>query len=187
MLMPATTIRWSAAQVRALPDDGKRYEVLDGELFVTPAPARPHQRALLTLIRLLDPYVARHRLGELLMSPADIEFSEDRLVQPDLFITREDATGRGSTWRDIRGLVLVVEVLSPSTARADRNIKSRIYMEEDVGEYWIVDLHARLIERWRKGESRPEIARSTLDWTPSPDVPLLSIDLDAYFREIVGD
>jgi Uma2 family endonuclease len=185
MPMPAETIRWTAESARALPDDGNRYEVLDGELVVTPAPTLLHQRALLSLIRTLDPYVSMHRLGELLTSPADIEFSRVRLVQPDLFVAREAPGTRASTWRDIRGLVLVVEVLSPSTARADRNVKSRIYMEEDVEEYWIVDLTARVVERWRKGESRPEILRSLLEWKPSPDSPSLVIDLDDYFAEVL--
>ena len=185
MSMPAETTRWTAERARALPDDGKRYEVLDGELFVTPAPTLLHQRALLYLIRVLDPYVSTHRLGELLTSPADIEFSEDRLVQPDLFVTREAPGKRAKSWRDIRGLVLVVEVLSPSTARADRNVKSRIYMEEDVGEYWIVDLRARLVERWRKGESRPEIVRSLLEWKPAAGSPPLVIDLGDYFGHVL--
>lgn len=187
MSMPAETTRWTAERARALPDDGNRYEVLDGELFVTPAPSRLHQRALQFLNRMLDPYILEHGLGELLFSPADIEFSDDRLVQPDLFVTREAVASRADTWRDIRGLVLAVEVLSPSTARADRNVKSRIYMEEDVGEYWIVDLRARLIERWRNGESRPEIVRSLLEWKPSSESPPLVIDLGNYFSDVLGD
>ena len=77
---------WTAELARALPDDGNRYEVLDGELFVTPVPARLHQRALLALYNRLKPYVVAHRLGELLLSPADIEFSSKRLLQPDLFV-----------------------------------------------------------------------------------------------------
>ena len=82
--------------------------------------------------------------------------------------------------------MLAVETLSPSTARADRKVKSRIYMEEDVGEYWIIDLDARVVERWRKGESRPEILRESLGWHPRADVPPLSIDLVAYFAEVLG-
>lgn len=85
----------------------------------------------------------------------------------------------------MRALVLAVEVLSPSTARGDRRVKSRIYMEEDVGEYWIVDLDARVVERWRKGEGRPEIVSSMLSWQPAADLPPLALDLDAYFSEIL--
>ncbi|MGQ0640595.1 MAG: Uma2 family endonuclease [Gemmatimonadaceae bacterium] len=178
---------WTAEMARALPDDGKRYEVLDGELFVTPAPSAYHQRALAVLFRLLEPYVREHRIGELLWSPADIEFSPRRLTQPDLFVAPLVDGNRPRTWRDVQGLVLAVEVLSPSTARADRQVKSRIYMEEDVGEYWIVDLDGRVFERWRKGENRPEILAGSLGWQPHTDVPPLTIDLAAYFAEVLGD
>jgi Uma2 family endonuclease len=182
MPAPAAQNEWTAERVRLLPDDGKRYEVLDGELFVTPAPSAGHQRALAALFRLLDPYVHEHRIGELLWSPADIEFSPRRLVQPDLFVAPHIGGRRARTWREIRGLILAVEVLSPSTARADRQVKSRIYMEEDVAEYWIVDLDARVVERWRHGEARPEILSRSLGWRPRADIPALEIDLPDYFR-----
>jgi Uma2 family endonuclease len=172
--------------VRALPDDGKRYEVLDGELFVTPAPSADHQEALAVLFRIIDPYVRQHSIGHPWWSPADIEFSPRRLVQPDLFVAPLMDGKRPRKWRDIHGLVLAVETLSPSTARADRQIKSKIYMDEDVGEYWIVDLDARVIERWRKGENRPEIVTESLGWQARADVAPLTIDLIAYFAEVLG-
>src|SRR6185436_9513332 len=83
MGMPAQNVRWTAEMVRALPDDGKRYEVLDGELFVSPAPSRLHQRAVKEMLLMLDDYCRKHSYGEALASPADIEFSDKDLVQPD--------------------------------------------------------------------------------------------------------
>jgi Uma2 family endonuclease len=71
---------------RALPDDGSRYEVVDGELFVTPAPRLPHQAILLELAMRLTPYVRAHGLGMVLTSPADVEYGPKTLVQPDLFV-----------------------------------------------------------------------------------------------------
>lgn len=183
--VPLGPKEWTAEMARALPDDGKRYEVLDGELFVTSAPAADHQEALTVLYERLAAYVREHRIGHVFLSPADIEFSPRRLVQPDLFVAPLVSGKRPRTWRDIHGLVLAVEALSPSTARADRKVKSRIYMEEDVAEYWIVDLDARVFERWRKGESRPEILTDTLAWQPRADVPPLTIDLVAYFAEVL--
>ncbi|MGH7711910.1 MAG: Uma2 family endonuclease [Gemmatimonadaceae bacterium] len=177
---------WTAEMARALPDDGKRYEVLDGELFVTPAPSADHQEALTVLLRNIDPYVRQYAIGHVFWSPADIEFSPRRLVQPDLFVAPLLDGKRPRTWRQIRGLILAVETLSPSTARADRQVKSRIYMNEDVGEYWIVDLDARVVERWRKGESRPEILSESLGWQPRADLPPLTMDLAAYFAEVLG-
>ncbi|HSQ33253.1 MAG TPA: Uma2 family endonuclease [Gemmatimonadaceae bacterium] len=185
MAMPVQQGEWTAELARALPDDGNRYEVLDGELFVTPAPARLHQRALLELYDRLKPYVSRHGLGELLLSPADIEFSPKRLVQPDLFLIPEESGGRGKTWRDVKSLLLAVEALSPTTARADRIRKRRIYQDEGVPEYWIVDLDARVIERWRPTDERPEILADVLAWRPRADIEPLTIDLEEYFAAVL--
>jgi Uma2 family endonuclease len=184
---PAGRTDWTAELARALPDDGKRYEVLDGELFVTPAPVADHQEALMVLLRVLDPYVREHRIGHLFLSPADIEFSPRRLLQPDLFVAPLVNGKRPRKWSEIHSLVLAVETLSPATARADRHKKRHIYMEEDVGEYWIVDLDARVFERWRKGDDRPEILSESLGWQPRADIPALIIDLPAYFTEVLGD
>ncbi len=185
MGMPAETTGWTAEMARALPDDGKRYEVLDGELFVTPAPSIPHQRALRLLFELLNAYVTRHAIGELFWSPADIEFSSRRLVQPDLFVVQLPPDRKVlRAWRDVNGLVLAVEALSPGTARADRHKKRHIYMEEAVDEYWIVDLDARVIERWRRSELRPEVLADALQWQPRADIEPLVIDLVRYFAGV---
>lgn len=185
MAMPVQQGEWTAELARALPDDGNRYEVLDGELFVTPAPARLHQRSLLELYDRLKPYVTAHRLGEMLLSPADIEFSPKRLLQPDLFVIAEPAGQRGQTWRDIKSLLLAVEALSPSTARADRIKKRMIYLDEGVPEYWIVDLDARAVERWRPGDQRPEIVDGVLMWQARGEIEALEIDLEAYFAAVL--
>jgi Uma2 family endonuclease len=87
----------------------------------------------------------------------------------------------------IRGLLLAVEVLSPSTARADRQVKRRLYQEERVGEYWIVDLDARVVERWRAGDDRPEIVAGTLSWNAEPSGPPFELDLPRFFSEVLTD
>lgn len=188
MSMPATNppIEWTAELARALPEDGKRYEVLDGELFVTPAPNARHQGVLAALFVALHPYVQAHRIGALLWSPADIEFSPRRLVQPDLFVAPLGKHGRIDSWRDVRSLVLAIEALSPSTAFADRTRKRAIYQDEGVGEYWIVDLDARLIERWRQADARPEIALERLVWQPPGASDALTIDVQALFESVLG-
>jgi Uma2 family endonuclease len=84
-----------------------------------------------------------------------------------------------------RRLLLTVEVLSPSTRRADRVKKRIVYLEEGVPEYWIVDLDARLIERWRQGDERPEIVSESIAWLPVADVPALTLDLPRFFAEIL--
>lgn len=185
MAMPHPIADWTVAQVLELPDDGNRYEVVDGELLVSPAPALPHQRAVLRLYDRLHPFVESHRLGCVLHSPADIEFDERTLVQPDLFVAPLIEGRRPRSWKEIHTLHLAVEVLSPSTARADRHVKRRRYQRHGVAEYWIVDLDARLVERWRPADERPEILAERIEWCPSPDVPPLAIDLVELFAEIL--
>ena len=185
MAMPVQQGEWTAELARALPDDGNRYEVLDGELFVTPAPALLHQRALLELYDRLKPYVVAHGLGEVLLSPADIEFSPKRLVQPDLFVIPDAPSGRRKNWREVTSLLLAVEALSPTTARADRIKKRKIYQEEGVPEYWIIDLDARAFERWRPDDERPEILPDALVWQPRAEIEPLTIDLEEYFMAVL--
>ena len=185
MGMPAQQTEWTAELARALPDDGKRYEVLDGELFVTPAPRLLHQRAVMSLARILDAFVRDQGLGELFVSPAEVEFSSRRLLQPDVFVVPARLEGRVREWRDIRGLLLAVEVLSASTARADRSRKRIIYQSERVPEYWIVDPDSRLVERWRPDDDRPEQLVGRLSWQPRPDVEPLEIDLGAFFAGVL--
>jgi len=185
MAMPVQQGEWTAELARALPDDGNRYEVLDGELFVTPAPALLHQRALLELYVRLRPYVEAHRLGEVLLSPADIEFSPKRLLQPDLFVIPDADGKRGKTWRDVESLLLAVEGLSPSTARADRITKRKIYLDEGVPEYWIIDLDGRVFERWRPGDERPEVLNEVLVWQPRSEAEPLRIILEEYFTAVL--
>ena len=177
---------WTAEMARGLPQDGKRYEVLDGELFVTPSPTYGHQAVLALMHRALDVYVVSHRLGWLLWSPADIEFTPTRLVQPDLFVVPARAEGQPKSWADVKELLLAIEALSPSTAGVDRLKKRLIYQDEGVDEYWIVDADARLVERWRPGDTRPEIVSGTLEWHPRGDLEPLRIDLPALFDEVVG-
>ena len=118
--MPQATQRWTADMVRELPDDGNRYEVIGGELFVTPAPNFDHQTAVLRLALRLAPFFDTQHLGHALLSPADIEFDEADLVQPDLFVAPRIET-RPRRWSDIKTLVLAVRPWSatdaPTTSR----------------------------------------------------------------------
>jgi Uma2 family endonuclease len=187
MGMPAQKIRWTAEMVRALPDDGKRYELVDGELLVSPAPSYLHQRALRLLYELVAPYVHDNTLGEVLWSPADIELSPDTVLQPDLFVVPEPLAGRVKQWSDIDTLLLVVEILSPSTAFGDRNRKRPEYQKKRIPEYWIVDLDSHIVERWRPDDSRPEILSEQLIWQPSDNLSALAIVLPEYFARVFGD
>ena len=173
--------------VRALPDDGNRYEVIDGELFVTPAPTWEHQAASRKLFLRMYGYLASHAIGEAILAPADVEFANDRMVEPDLFVVPLVAGRVPCTWEEVGRLLLAVEVLSPRTGRADRQVKRRLYQGQGVPEYWIVDVDARLIERWRPSDERPEILTERLVWHPDPAKLPLEIDLVAYFVDVCGE
>jgi Uma2 family endonuclease len=185
MGMPAPQTEWTADMVRALPEDGKRYEVLDGVLAVSPAPSALHQRAVAGLLEILTPYCRAHQIGEAMISPADIEFSEYRLVQPDVFVVPFVEGRKIRSWREVASLILAAEIVSPSTARADRGSKRRIFQDEGVSDYWIVDLDSRIIECWRPGDQRPRIYDRVLTWQPASQVPGLQIDLVMYFGSVL--
>lgn len=187
MAMPDVLERWTAAQVRELPDDGNRYEVVDGELLVTPAPRYDHQDAVAQLWRRLDDYLQIVLVGHATISPADVELDPHTLVQPDVFVVKLVEGRRPKNWADLQGLLLAVEILSPSSARADRTVKRRRYQREGIPEYWVVDVDARLVERWRPGDERPEILTDALTWQPDVAREPLSVDLRAYFTQVLGE
>lgn len=181
MGMPELERHWTVAERDQLPDDGNRYEVIDGELLVTPAPAWRHQRAVSVLNSLLTAYVNRERIGDVIPAPADVVFAQDRGVQPDLFVAPLVDGRRPERFEEVGRLLLVVEILSPSTARADRVKKRRLYRDEGVPEYWIVDLDARTFERTTPADDRPEILVERLVWKPDEAIESLVVDIPAYF------
>lgn len=169
--------------VRAMPEDGNRYEVVDGELLVSPAPRGWHQVLVGRLFRELSDYLDEHRVGFALFSPADISWSLVDLVQPDLFVVPlEDA--RGLEWEGMKRLLLVAEVLSPSTARADRLTKRRLYQRHQIPLYWIVDGDSRQVEIWTPEQDIPVVERHELRWQPDASVPALVLSLDRLFRPV---
>ena len=129
-----------------LPEDGNRYEILDGELVMTPPPAIRHQRISSRLHMLLGAYVAARELGEVLAAPVAVRLSESTIVEPDLLFL---ATGRSKIVSDLSidgPPDLVVEILSPSTAKRDRTVKAQLYARLGVRHYWIVDPETRTVD-----------------------------------------
>ena len=170
----AAPVYYSADMVRALPDDGKRYETVHGELLVTPAPRPWHQIAVGELHARLYQYLRRHPVGMVLTSPADISWAPDVLVQPDLFVVRADES-RALEWTAMKHLLLAVEVLSPSTGRADRFTKRRVYQQYGVAAYWMVDIDARAIEVWTPEATFPVVERERVVWRPEGAAESLTI------------
>ncbi len=184
MGMPSSAIPWTREMVLALPDDGNRYELLDGELLVTPAPRARHQDAALALVVRLSGYLRTHRIGHLGFAPADLALEGGQLVQPDVYVVPLVEGRPPRNWPEYGIPLLVVEILSPSSARADRIVKRRRFQRTGVPEYWVVDLDARVVERWGPDDERPAILDEVVTWHPVPGVPPLEISLPELFSEV---
>ena len=129
-----------------LPDDGRRYEIHEGELSVTPAPSPFHQREVGNLYVCLRAHVNANLLGEVLLSPIDCMLDESTIVQPDVVFMATEILQR-ITRRGVEGPpTLAIEVVSPYTSRIDRVRKRQLYAKFGVPFYWIVDREARAIE-----------------------------------------
>jgi len=182
--------RWTTAEVRALMDESRhwpRYELIGGELVVTPAPGVIHQMAVTEFLLLIAPYVKQQNLGTTFTSPSDVELKPGTITQPDIFVVPADVLPETDTppvWADVTRLHLAVEIISPSSIRTYRIEKRDLYMDVGVPEYWIVDLDARIVERWTPARETPDIFRSSLLWQPPAAQNVLTIDLDALFDRI---
>ncbi|MCB9891955.1 MAG: Uma2 family endonuclease [Planctomycetes bacterium] len=143
----ASTTQLTYDDYLRLPDDGRRYEILDGELFVSPAPMTRHQRWILRLSARLLEVLESNGVGIVLVAPTDVEMGPHDIVQPDLAVVRAERRSILHDTRIIGAPDLVVEVLSKSTARIDLGKKSARYAHAGVVEYWIVDPETRRVER----------------------------------------
>lgn len=175
-------VYYTAEMVRALPDDGKRYETVHGELLVSPSPRMAHQAVLRDLMFALGNYLTRDHRAGLFTSPADISWGADTLVQPDLFVADHDEVARAKGWADVRTLHLAIEILSPSSLRADRFTKRRLYQEQHVTAYWVVDIDHRLVEVWMPEATFPVVEHERLAWR----YPVLETDCVIELAELFG-
>jgi len=165
-----------------IPADGKRHEILDGELYVTPAPSPLHQRLSKRLQRRLEDYFEARGIGEVFNAPTDLILAEHDIVQPDLLVVGHPSH---VTHRAIEGTpLLVVEVLSPSTRALDRSVKMRRYADLGILHYWVLDPDAERIEclRLDEGTYRTVVDAAVPQTLHHPDFPELAIDLAALWR-----
>jgi Uma2 family endonuclease len=179
MHMPTTTKRWTLEELHNLPDDGNKYELVRGDLFVTPPPTTGHETTLARLTRILEPFVREHRLG-LVYHPRAVVRYEGSEVEPDLMV-RQPPPGPDTAWEKWALPILIVEVLSGATRRRDREQKRDFYMDAGLGEYWIVDPERRAITAVRAGRD-DLVARNRMTWAPEVVAATLTFDLDDVFR-----
>jgi len=191
MAMPASdrerARRWTAREVRQLiaesPLQTPRYELVDGELLVTPSPILPHQRAVAFLWRALDDYLRGNPVGDAYFSPSDVELEPGTIVQPDVFVVPPHESERSMRELPVRDVMVAAEVLSPTSGRHDRVTKRRLYSRH-VLEYWIVDLDARIVERWRLDAQQPDVLVTALEWHPTDAAEPFTLDLPKYFAAV---
>ena len=185
MGMPATINDWTVDMLDNLPGDGQRYEVIDGELFVTPAPGEFHQDIAGELFVLLREYLKGRGIGKAMISPSDVRRGDRtrNRVQPDVFVVRLADGKRPEYPYELRDLLLAVEVVSPSNPRLDYQVKRDLYLRERVGEYWVINPDALNISRWRGHDDPGEVLSRTIDWHPEGLPTPFVLDLARFFAE----
>ncbi len=175
MLMATKTRRWTRADLERLPDDGNRYEVLNGELFVTPQASVPHQWIALELAARLRTYLNEHTLG-VVVGPGAVIFDDNEL-QPDVLVVPPPVGELPEKWELLPRAILVVEVLSESTSRRDLRLKPPAYLALSIPEYWVVDRFERRALVWRARASAPKIVTTELRWAVRSGIEPLVIPL----------
>ena len=164
----------------AIPTDGKRYELIDGQVHVTPAPSPTHQRLVGNLFVMLRAHFSHP--AEVFVSPIDVILTSHDVVQPDLVVVANPAQVSG---RGIEGApLLVIEVLSPTTTVYDPTTKSQRYAALGIPHYWIVDLEGRTLECFRRHEAAYHLvgAFGADGALTLPDFPGLRLDLAFLWR-----
>ncbi|MEP6765822.1 MAG: Uma2 family endonuclease [Gemmatimonadaceae bacterium] len=184
--MPAIVANnWTVEMLDALPDDGQRYEIIDGELFVTPSPGEAHQDVAGQLFARLILYINGTGFGKSMISPSDVRRGDRKRnrVQPDVYVVRVTNGKRPTYPYDLHDLLLAVEVSSPSNAFLDYQVKRDLYLRENVGEYWIFNPEARNVSRWRGTDDPGEVLSKELRWHPEGMATEFTLNLPEFFAK----
>ena len=163
--------------------DGKRYQLLDGELVVAPSPTTKHQSIIGQLYLTMTQFVTQSQLGRVWVAPLDVVLSDHDVAQPDLFFV-SNARENIVTEANVQGAPdLVVEILSPATAKYDREYKMTLYSRHGVREYWLVDPEEDTVEVWTESETGLVLgsAYQRGNTLASPLLEGLNIPLEAIF------
>ncbi|MEP6730310.1 MAG: Uma2 family endonuclease [bacterium] len=176
--------RWTEAEFNVERDAapaGERWELVDGEVLVTPSPHWRHQQIILPLASRLREYVRVQRAGTVFVAPLDVKLEPGMVTQPDLLVVPNGHLDDRNYF--VSRLPLAVEVLSPASARFDRAIKRPAYQRNRVAEYWIVDRDSRTFERWQPDDERPAILSDVLVWLPEGAQMPFELDIQSLFDE----
>ncbi|MGH7491037.1 MAG: Uma2 family endonuclease [bacterium] len=155
-----------------LPEDTKRYEIIEGELYMSPAPNVRHQIIITNLLGMIWSFLQDHPIGRIFPAPTDVLLSDVDILQPDLVFLSNEKFDR-LTRANIQGAPdLVVEVFSPGTEKRDRTLKLKKYSEFGVGEYWMVSEENATLEVWRRQEDKL-VFHSLLEGQQALTTPLM--------------
>jgi len=178
----ATVTKLTYDDLAAMPEDRNRYEIIDGELYVTPAPNLKHQIVIKKLVGVLDRFVCEHDLGFVIMAPTDVVLSPQNVVEPDVLFVSKSRLQR-LTSKNIQGAPdLAVEVLSESSRKTDEITKRHLYERYGVTEYWVVDPEIDVVKVYRGGTRVAELSLEQNDVLTTPLLPDLEIPLAAIFE-----
>jgi Uma2 family endonuclease len=185
LAMKSADLKFTYHDYLQLPED-RRYELVEGELFLLPTPSLSHQGILRELEARLYQYIREHDLGKLFFAPCDVVFSETSVVQPDLLFVSKERLGI-LTEANIQGPPdLVIEILSPSTRTRDLGIKRKLYAKYGVREYWVVDPEERSIEVfcWSEHGFATAVLASEPGILNSPLFPELGLHVGEIFLDL---
>ena len=182
MVHPKPWIKFTVNDYMSTPE-GKRYQLLDGEMILAPSPNTRHQRVIRRLSRVLSDFAETNGVGEVFLAPYDVVLSNHDVAQPDILFV-SNARSSIVTEANIQGAPdLVVEILSPGTAIYDRGYKQSLYSSHGVREYWLVDPDAETVEVLAEG-AQALLLHATHRRGESLTSPLLAgltIDLEQVF------
>ena len=175
---------WTYQDYVKLPDDGRRYEVVEGVLFMNPSPSNEHQNAVGEIFAYLRDSIRIQGMGKVILSPFDVELAADVVVQPDILVVLNENKQKITRSRVIGAPDLIVEVVSPGSAGYDRREKQNAYAHAGVPEYWLVDPIAQnvellLLETEAYRSQGVFLGKAIL---PSRIVPQLSVHVERFFQ-----
>ncbi len=157
--MSEAVVKFTYSDLLSAPEDGKRYEIFEGELIVSTSPGEKHQRIVINLVGIFLPYVKSQNPGRIYTAPFDVYFDDETVVEPDIIFISKDRNVIIEEKRINGAPDLIVEILSSGTEARDRGFKFRRYEKEGVKEYWIVDPENRTIEIYTLKKSRYELVK----------------------------
>jgi Uma2 family endonuclease len=174
---------WTYDDYAALPDDGQRYEIVNGVLVMTPAPSPEHQSIVVGIVSYLQIHVKFAGLGRVFTSPIDVDLGQKNVFQPDVVVVLNEHLDRIQAKKIIGAPDLVVEIASPGTAVFDRLVKYEVYARAGVAEYWIVKPASRAVEvlALEDGKYRSLGVFQGLETLPSRIVPDLPVSVEQFF------